>query len=58
MGRAYGKTPAELLNGPWEDLLVNTRCFLQGRREEGEAMRSAKNDGALVFPAYVMNRRG
>ncbi len=57
MGRAYGTPPAALLGiaDPWEGLIVNTRCYLHGKRCEAESLRAAVRNG-MVFPNYNVGR--
>ena len=56
LGRSYGRTPAELLQMPWEDLIVTIRCYLQGRREDADYARSLRRDKIPVFITHNASR--
>jgi hypothetical protein len=51
MGRAYGARPSELLeiDGGFEALLVDARCWMQGKREGAERLRTAARNKQMIF---------
>jgi hypothetical protein len=54
MGRRYGCRPSRLLRGSWDDLVLDTLCYLEGLSAQDAALRRLTSGKGMVFPTVTV----